>query len=636
MSRLRCALSDLRSPHRDRTPFRRPGFTLIELLVVVGILAVISAILLPIMIQVRDKARQAAARSEAEQDVSRPAFRRASSDRQALPAGSPPIVDMLDLDMTLTSSYHRIAMDVFTRYRVDCAGTVVFRYPGGTKDGRVLLAIPFPDNTLEARDVELTVLRPGSDEPLPLNDVLYNKEGIYYACTMSPDQTLTAKVRFTALGREQFDYTLPPARQLRAVAITLNMPGGQSRTLPDDSLQPSASGPEQIRWEFKNLVSDRRITVLIPGAQAPLARMLLLSRLVGLAVLLFGAGFLYLSEQAKPGQLDSFRWAHFLLLALTYSLFFVIFAVLEFDGRLGTPAAMALSALFSLPLLVLHVSRVLNIRFAITRVVPLALFTLGLVINGVYGAAARDYVFLGAVIFLMAYVTIFYPSWSEGRDRYRREQEAAYSARRSALVARITKGLGAQMAELKTRDARAARSRRTASGEEGTAVRTRLERAREPVDGLEKEYEDLTKRLSYLPDERMWQSDETCSALEQKANAFEDRLEPVLASLQSELDIVQSLLKSRDLPARDGEIHCLTCGHVVPDAPFCQNCGSPRPLIVACGGCGQRVILPVHLLAEGEQDRALFCTRCGLRLPSHRMPSDAADPAGEADRAAEA
>ena len=50
----------------------------------------------------------------------------------------------------------------------------------------------------------------------------------------------------------------------------------------------------------------------------------MLFRFVGLAVLLFGAGFWYLSEQHKPGALNGFRWSHFLLLATIYSLFFVI------------------------------------------------------------------------------------------------------------------------------------------------------------------------------------------------------------------------------------------------------------------------------------------------------------------------
>ena len=55
---------------------------------------------------------------------------------------------------------------------------------------------------------------------------------------------------------------------------------------------------------------------------SPTGRAILFLRLAGLAVLLFGLGFIYLNDLKEPGRLDSFRWGHFLLLALTYSLFF--------------------------------------------------------------------------------------------------------------------------------------------------------------------------------------------------------------------------------------------------------------------------------------------------------------------------
>jgi hypothetical protein len=330
-------------------------------------------------------------------------------------------------------------MDVFTRYRVDCSGRVVFRHPGGTTERRIVLVVPFPRDIVDARDVQLQVRRTGPDVVVPnrgnpVLDVVYDKSGIYATCLLDRSGTLTADLTFTAFGREQFDYALPPARELRSVAITLNLSGTESRTIPDEALQPSAAGANQLRWEFKNLVSDRQITVLIPGAQAPLARVLLLSRLVAVAVLLFGAGFWFLSEQVNPGQLDRFRWGHFLLLALTFSLFFVIFAVLEFHGGLSTPISMAVSGLFSLPLLVLHVSRVLDLKFAITRVFPLAIFTLGMVVNGVYGGAFRDYGFIVATIIIIGYATISYESWAAGRETHLRNQEAAYLAQRRELV----------------------------------------------------------------------------------------------------------------------------------------------------------------------------------------------------------
>lgn len=610
--------AEVNAPLRPCAGRASRGFTLIELLVVVGIIALISGLLLPVLIQARDRARKRAAQRQpqAQEYASAPS----EPPGPPLPAGLTPIVDVLDLKLDLASSYHRIGMDVFTRYRVECTGRVMFRHPGGTQSGPVLVIIPFPAHILEARDVELSVLQPGTNKPLLPRELVYTREGIFFTYPMTPGQSLTADVAFTALGRDQLDYALPPAQQLRSVAITLDLPGVPSKTIPDDSLQPSAVAPGQIRWEFKNLVSDRHLVVQIPAAQAPLARALVLTRLVAVAVLLFGAGFWFLSEQSRPGQLDHFRLGHFLLLALTYSLFFVIFAVLELDGKLRTSQSLAASAVFAVPLLVLHVSRVLNLRFAITRVIPLALFTLGLVLNGVYGDTYRDYVYIGAIIFLIAYVTLGYESWADRRTTYQRERELAHAARRSTLTEQITRVLGAQIAELSSADAEAAAYLKpaTADSPEATApelagARARLERAREPVAALVKDYEELAKRLTYLAGQSPWEAAELMRSLQREAGAFTERLAPRMAQLQSEL-LTWRLQPAPAVPAGEGEAHCAACGRQAPDAPFCPYCGAARPAIPTCAGCGERIVIPLHLLAAGRITESVFCPHCGTGL----------------------
>lgn len=604
---------------RSAARSHRAGFTLIELLVVVGIISVISGLLLPLLIRARDRARKvnAAAAPPVSATAGRGAAQAVASSGPPLPSGLAPIIDSVQLDMALASSYHRIGMDIFTRYRVDCAGSIVFRHPGSDGDGaqqpqRVLLVIPFPDDIVEARDVELNVRDAAASAE---NAVMYDRTGIYLARRMNPGQTLTADVRFTAFGRERFDYALPPARQLRSVAVTLKLAGGEARVVPDESLQPSAETPDRLSWTFRNLVSDRLISVLIPGAQAPLARVLLLSRLVAVAVLLFGAGFWFLSEQSRPGQLDRFRLGHFLLLALTYSLFFVAFAVLEFHGRFGTHVSMAVAAALSLPLLVLHVSRVLNLRFALTRVVPLTLFTLGLVINGVYTGAARDYVFLAAVTLTMAFVTVSYPSWAAGQERRRREQAETYASRCLALAEKITNDIGGQIAGM---NALAASAVNRPTGAQATLedAPARMGRVRESLEGVNKEYESLTKRLSALPSRPSWEAAENCNSLDSDADAFQGRLRPHLARLQAEVAAVQAL--RRDALAPSGEssqTHCAACGQAaVPGAPFCPHCGAALPRTIACAVCSERITFPSHLIPEERKREGMHCPRCGTHL----------------------
>jgi prepilin-type N-terminal cleavage/methylation domain-containing protein len=598
---------------------RRIGFTLIELLVVVAIISVLSGILLPVFITARDRARK----RNTEQVAVLPNQSRSGTQRQKLPGGPAPIIDALKLDMTLSPSYHRIGMDVFTRYRVDCTGHVNFRHPGGTAERRVLLVVPFPQDIVDARDVQLQVQRTSTrvappNRNNPLLDVVYDKSGIYATCLLNRGEILAADLTFTAFGREQFDYALPPARELRSVDMALNLSGTEARTIPDEALQPSVASPNQLRWAFKNLVSDRQITVLIPGAQAPLARVLLLSRLVAVAVLLFGAGFWFLSEQSSPGQLDRFRWGHFLLLALTFSLFFVIFAVLEFHGRLTTSLSMAVSGLFSLPLLVLHVARVLNLRFAVTRVLPLAILTLGLVVNGVYGGAFRDYGFISATIFIIGYVTVAYESWAAGRERHLQNQESVYSARRRELVEKVTYGIGEHMAALDGAEALSTEYSRPGQREELLMAQARLQSAKEPVGALRKEYDELKKRLGYLPAQPGWESD-SYRTLERDANSFQERLEPQLAHLQAELAHYRDEVKALAAPVSDDEKHCMACGRTVPGAPFCQNCGVAQPLIVNCTGCGERVVIPLHVLAENSSVKLLHCPRCGTSYRSYQI-----------------
>lgn len=166
----------------------------------------------------------------------------------------------------------------------------------------------------------------------------------------------------------------------------------------------------RYQWNFDNLVSNRSINVKLPGAQSPGGRLLTLLRFMAVAVFLFGAGFLYMNESQAPGRLDRFRLGHFALLALNFSLFFIVFGVIIYREHLNVLPALLIAAVGSLPLLTIHVARITDFPFAMKHILPLAVGTLTLVINGVYGGEFRDYGFLALLIALTTYLTITYRS----------------------------------------------------------------------------------------------------------------------------------------------------------------------------------------------------------------------------------
>ena len=396
---------------------RRMGaFTLIELMIVVVLISAIALVAVPMLLRFQQKGK---VRPPVLEEVK---TKSAVINPADLIKTIRPLVDEAQVRVTLDVRHRLYGMDVYTIYEANLEGTFLFRNVSDEKDP-VKIAFPFPDRTSEAMNVSLLFAKEGSQEWSEPAGVRYDKEGITWIGNMAKGATVRAKVTYRAAGQNRFAFSLPGDGLARKVDFVLLSPNVSADYVTKESLRPTKVGKGELHWHYDNVVASSPIVVDLPGGTSPIGRVMLLCKLVSLAVLLFGAGFWYLSEEYKPGQLDDFEWGHFLLLATTYSLFFVIFAVLSYNDASRPALHMLVAALLSLPLLMLHVTRFVSRSFALSRVLPLAIFTLGLVINGVYGGPYRDYVFIGAAVFTMAYVTVTFQKWLAGLTAHEKAQQ---------------------------------------------------------------------------------------------------------------------------------------------------------------------------------------------------------------------
>ena len=343
-----------------------------------------------------------------------------------------------------------------------------------------------------------------------------------------------------------------------------------------------------------------------PRELSPVA---LLLRLAGIAVLLFGGGFWYAVELRQPGRLDTFRLGHFLLLGATYSLFFVVFAVLgahDVDAWL----AVAIAAGVSYPLLALHVTAIAGARFALTSALPLALLTTGFVVNGVYGGEVRAYVYLGMLCAGLAFTTWTYPQLARGQERWR----DACEQRLTASIASMAPAAGA----VRSAVAEARGLLALQDPVEHTALRDWVERRLAASTRVLDSHEAMMSRLDTMRG--------ASSRLER--NAARAAATSLAATLSAQLEqsrlgleeATASLRQQRDhrlrlVPSDLGAEHCIACGESCGHgARYCPKCGTACATARACRRCDAVLRLPLHLLRDPTESlQATHCLACGER-----------------------
>jgi prepilin-type N-terminal cleavage/methylation domain-containing protein len=395
------------------------GFTLVELMIVVVIISVLAAIAVPTFLSQMEKAAQLE-----ESDAPSQPIRQEPPSAEAVmgPSGElglPPVIESSEVQLDLYSTHVLDRFGVYTRYDAEFGGTFVVRNTDPVVD-TITIRFPFPPGINEARNVSLRF----RDEPGQLEEplgVTYGLRGIEWRGHVAPGNAVTAVVSYTAQGRDALVYDVAGRGRSGTVRVDLQLHEAPRVVIPPGSLQPAERDGPSLHWRFDALITNKSIVVELPAGASPLGRVILLLQLAGLAVLLFGAGFWYLSEGLHPGRLDDFRWGHFLLLALNYSLFFGIVSVIGYRG--SESFALGAATVVSLPLLMLHVTRITDQTFALTRVLPLVLFTLATVVLGVFLDRQRPLVFLSAAVLVIAFLTITFRRWAAVRKAHADEKK---------------------------------------------------------------------------------------------------------------------------------------------------------------------------------------------------------------------
>lgn len=406
------------------------GFTLIELLVVVVFISILGVVAVPALLSRLSSTQEAAAGKDAVPIRQAPPGA-VAAEGPGGEAGRPPRFESSTIELDVTAFHVLDGFRVFTRYEAEFSGTFVVRNMDLVVD-TITLTFPFPPGINEAHNVSLLV-RNASGGSSDEGQVRFGLDGMKWTGHVEPGETITAVVSYTAQGRDALTYDVVGSGRSGSVSVDLRLHNAPRAVVPAGALQPVARDGSLLSWRFDSLITSKSIVVELPAGTSPLGRVILVLQLAGVAVLIFGGGFWYLSEGYSPGHLDAFRWGHFMLLAMNYSLFFGIFAVLGYRGPAWV--ALAVAAFVSIPLLLLHVTRITDARFAWTRALPLALVTLSAVVGGVFLDRHRPLVFLAMSVGLLAFITLTYSGWVDDQRAHHeaKEQERRSAAQRTAL-----------------------------------------------------------------------------------------------------------------------------------------------------------------------------------------------------------
>lgn len=393
---------------------KKNAFTLIELFVVVIIIGIIFSIAIPFFLRAKDKENKknfdtVTLKIKDENEKNK------LIENNKIKYIQPQII-YSNIKVNLSNTNYIKGLDVYSLFNAEFNGE--FEVKNNEKDIKnIKLIFNLPNNLTQINEVKLKI-KDKNNNFIEQEDFFYENNNIVKYLILNYKESTIIRLSYTAQGTDKYIFESNSNTKYKYFNAEILINGASSEFIPKNSLQPTKIEENKLIWKYSNLLTNGKIIVELPNTTSPIGRIIFFFKLAGIAVLLFGVGLIYISSLDKPERLDSFRLGHFLLLAITYSLFFINYVLISLGKDINPFLSMIISALLSLPLLVLHVSKVWGINFALSKILPLAIFTLSLVITGVYGGDEKRYIFLGFTIFTLLFIIFTYEKSLNKRKIY--------------------------------------------------------------------------------------------------------------------------------------------------------------------------------------------------------------------------